>query len=284
VGGAGPTPGVETGAGPNPILGSSSKGTEVGTPGVGPAPPTQPTEQKNYKIWNIEYYQFLFNVNTAQVFHRILRSLVPFPPKFFEIIHENPDFYGPFWTATTLVFMLAATGNVASFLNSYLTGTATTWSFDIEALGVAAGCIYGYLIIIPLILWGVSKYYKLELQLLDILCIYGYSFFIYLPVSVLCVIPFDYVRWIVIGLGGLISTALVILNFFKALRGHMATGLILLIVMAALHLAFALTCKLYFFYGADLNSQFHPNSTTTNETNQTTTLSSRFLIDESLFN
>jgi len=250
--------------------------------GAAPTPvvtgaPQQPTEPKNYRLWNIEYYQFLFNVNTVQVAHRILRALVPFPPKFFEIIHQNPDFYGPFWTATTLVFMLAVTGNVASYLNSYRTGQAATWTFDIEALSVAAGCIYGYLIVIPLILWGVSKYYKLELQLLDILCIYGYSFFIYLPVSVLCILPFDYVRWALVAFGGLLSTCLVVLNFFKALRGHMAVGIIILIVMAVLHLAFALTCKLYFFYAADLSGQFHPNSTTNS------TVSTRFVIDDSLF-
>ena len=39
-------------------------------------------------------------------------------PIFFALIKEKPDLWGPFWIATTLVFLLAVTGNFTSYLAS----------------------------------------------------------------------------------------------------------------------------------------------------------------------
>jgi len=222
-----------------------------GEPVVNPAgipfnpPPVEPT--KSYHFWNIEYYSFLFNVNTKEVAHRIGRSLFPFPPRFFEVIQDNPDFYGPFWIASTLVFMMAAAGNVASYLSALRSDTSDKWDFDTKKLSVAAGVIYGYLSIVSLVLFGISKWNKMELKLLNIVCIYGYSFFIYVPVSILCVIPIVWVRLGLVALAALLSTSLIVMNFFKAFTGHLAQGIIYLIVMAALHVGFAITCEVYFF-------------------------------------
>jgi hypothetical protein len=50
----------------------------------------------NARFWNVEYYSFLFDVDTKDVTIRLLRSLLPYPPKFFDIIKPNPDLYVPF--------------------------------------------------------------------------------------------------------------------------------------------------------------------------------------------
>lgn len=48
----------------------------------------------------------------------------------------------------------------------------------------AAATVYGYLAVFPVALSFVLRYYNIDLQLMQILCIYGYSFFVYIPVSV----------------------------------------------------------------------------------------------------
>jgi hypothetical protein len=55
-------------------------------------------------------------VTTADVRSRLLHSLVPFNPKFYEISEKTPDLYGPFWIYTTLIFVIAASGSLAKYL------------------------------------------------------------------------------------------------------------------------------------------------------------------------
>jgi hypothetical protein len=42
--------------------------------------------------------------------------LGPFKPDFMEVTMTSPDLYGPFWVATTLVFVTAVAGNYAEFI------------------------------------------------------------------------------------------------------------------------------------------------------------------------
>lgn len=48
-------------------------------------------EKKKYRIWHIEYYSTYFDVDSAEVGARIIRSLVPFSYKFMESVADNPD-------------------------------------------------------------------------------------------------------------------------------------------------------------------------------------------------
>jgi len=41
---------------------------------------------------------------------------MPFKAKFFEINNGKADFYGPFWIYATLIFSLAASGNISGYL------------------------------------------------------------------------------------------------------------------------------------------------------------------------
>lgn len=59
-----------------------------------------------------------FNVTTADVRSRLLHSLIPFNPKFYDISEKTPDLYGPFWIYTSLIFIIAAAGSLAKYLNN----------------------------------------------------------------------------------------------------------------------------------------------------------------------
>jgi hypothetical protein len=62
--------------------------------------------------------------------------------------------YGPFWIAATLVFIAAATGNLASYLsyvNLLRTTPDATWTYDIAKVTLSAVLFYGYITILPLL-------------------------------------------------------------------------------------------------------------------------------------
>lgn len=84
----------------------------------------------NYSVWQIEYYQKYFNVSTNEVLARISGSIVPTFNQNFLInkIRPNPDLYGPFWICTTLIFTIAISGNMYSFLSNF--GTPYSWQTD----------------------------------------------------------------------------------------------------------------------------------------------------------
>ena len=116
-------------------------------------------------FWTITYYQPLFDVDTVQVLNRVKGSLLPRPRgAFFELIAANPDLYGPFWVATTLIFAMAITGNLASYLAFVPTtndaGKTTRWQYDFSQLTVAGSVIYSYVTLLPLLFWLLLRYYE----------------------------------------------------------------------------------------------------------------------------
>ncbi|GAM26248.1 hypothetical protein SAMD00019534_094230, partial [Acytostelium subglobosum LB1] len=233
-------------------------------------------EEKKYGFYQPQYYRFLFNVDTVEVGHRILRSMLPIKFSFFEMVRENPDMYGPWWITITLVLFIAVTAN----LNEYFHTNHKTWEVDFHRLVYSAISIIGYALIIPLILWGVFKWMKLGVRLLEMMCIYGYSLFIFIPASILCIIPIGIVQWIVIGVSAVVSGAFLVTNIFTPLKGDATKrALIICAVVAALHLGLALLLKLYFFANntsgkfvddSSHSSSSHASTSTTGSTTGTT--------------
>lgn len=115
---------------------------------------------------------------------------------------------------------------------------------------------------------------------MDCVCIYGYALFVYIPITVraltsalpllivqiLAVIPFDWVRWMLVGIAATISSVFLAGNLFmvrhppvpdshaypdKELKASAKYGLILTAVVVALNVGLALTFKLYFFHLVD---------------------------------
>ena len=78
----------------------------------------------------MEYYQKYFNADTNEVLMKLAGSITPTFNNNFLInrIRPNPDMYGPFWIITTLIFTIAITGNIASFLRNF--GSDFKWHTD----------------------------------------------------------------------------------------------------------------------------------------------------------
>jgi len=193
---------------------------------------------------------------------RVLKTFYPLGQNFFEFINPTPDLYGPFWIATTVIFLMAATGNFANWINQATQGTGSEWYFHYEQISAGAGTIYGYLIIMPLIIWGVCKYMEVKLSLVENLCVYGYSFFVYIPASIVMIIPstkFDWLRWLIIAIAAVFSTLFLVKSYILPFKVAIKRGFIVLICIAVVNMGLALAFKLYFFTN-DTNS---PNNNST---------------------
>lgn len=151
-------------------------------------------------FWSIKYYQPLFDVDTLQVLNRIKGSMLPRPKgAFFELVAANPDLYGPFWISTTLIFAMAITGNLASYF-AFVPGgeNGSKWKYNFNQLTLAGSIIYSYVTILPLVFWMALRYYDASKKLVDVLCIYGYSLSVFIPISILCVLPSNLLRWLLV--------------------------------------------------------------------------------------
>lgn len=66
---------------------------------------------------SVAFYKPYFDVNQGQVIGRALRALWPPAARgFWESLDGRPDMYGPFWAATTLIFVIASLSNFTSWL------------------------------------------------------------------------------------------------------------------------------------------------------------------------
>lgn len=131
------------------------------TPGssTGATPSYNDTPEKPaYSIWSLEFYQQLFDVNTDQVLERVLWAMVPKPGVNYlqQYIQSKPDLYGPFWICVTLVFTIAISGNLASYLHNAASGHV--WKYNFHHVTMAGTAIFAYAWLLPTCLWGFLKY------------------------------------------------------------------------------------------------------------------------------
>lgn len=163
------------------------------------------------------YAQRLFDVTTDDVVQRLKLVLVPYPPmknaSAAEELKTRPDFYGPFWVATTAVLFLAMTGNFARLLQ---VESHSQFEADRGLIHVAATMVYGCLLAVPLIA-RVSLFLSGEevasVDLKHMICVCGYALAPAIPVSILCIVPSAFLRTLFV-LAGLAMTL-----YF--LRGHL---------------------------------------------------------------
>ncbi|KAM6905415.1 protein YIPF2 [Xenentodon cancila] len=202
-------------------------------------------------FWTFEYYQSFFNVDTVQVLDRVKGSVMPLPGRNFikHYLRTNPDLYGPFWICVTLVFSVAISGNLYTFL-SEKGNPAYHYRPQFHKVTIAAVVIFLYAWLVPTALWGFLAWRQnAERQIvgysfLETVCVYGYSLFIYIPTSVLWIIPFDWLQWTLILVAMVISSSVLVLTFWPVVREDtrvMAVSTVVTIVV--LHTLLAVGCK-----------------------------------------
>ncbi|KAK7385725.1 hypothetical protein VNO78_31543 [Psophocarpus tetragonolobus] len=211
--------------------------------------PTESFEQQPANNWrgvfSISSYSQYFNVDTDVVIIRLISSLNPVAGDFFSKIDANPDLYGLIWISTTLVFVLASLGNLATFLMQKHANSSISWSFDVNYVNVAACSIYGYAIVVPLAYYFFLQYMGSNASLIRFWCMWGYSLTIFIMSSFLLIIPVEFLRWIIILLTGVASASFVALNLRSYIDGNELS--VAIIAAFFLQIALAIFIKVWFF-------------------------------------
>lgn len=208
-------------------------------------------------FWTIKYYQKFFDVDTKDVAERIIASVTPkWDNKLKHHLLTKPDLYGPFWISVTLIFTIAISGNIANYLQH--ANTKYHWKYDFHLVSYAATTIFLYITLIPFLLWGLLKWSSqlndvesLEEDIvpgtLELICIYGYSLFIYIPVSILWCIQINFLQWSLVLIATFISGSVLVLTIMPALRLS-KHKMFLCFGILLCHLLLAAGFMLYFFH------------------------------------
>lgn len=184
-------------------------------------------------------------------------SMVPVPGKSFlqHHIRPRPDLYGPFWICVTLVFSIAISGNLADFLQKSVDPEQSIkWHYDFHKVTLAATAVFSYAGLLPaglygFLWWASSGAGAATLTFLELVCLYGYSLAIYIPVSILWLIQVSWWQWICVLAGAGLSGYVLFLPIWPAVRDQAAkSAVIVMAVVIALHLLLACGFMLYFFH------------------------------------
>lgn len=208
-------------------------------------------------FWSLQYYQQFFDVDSKDVLDRIIASVLPKKANFTKNeLRRKPDMYGPFWIAITLVFTIAISGNIANYLQH--ANAKYHWKYDFHLVSYAATAIFLYVIFVPFSLWGFLKWStehnnldELEEdnrpRVLELICVYGYSLFIYIPASILWTIPISWLQWLLVIVAACVSGSVLLLTLMPSLKPS-KFKLFLILGIIGCHTLLAAGFMLYFFH------------------------------------
>uniref|UniRef100_A0A671PCN8 Protein YIPF n=1 Tax=Sinocyclocheilus anshuiensis TaxID=1608454 RepID=A0A671PCN8_9TELE len=235
-------------------------------------------EKQTGGFWTFEYYQSFFNVDAMQVLDRIKGSVMPLPGRNFvkHHIRNNPDLYGPFWICVTLVFSVAISGDLYTFLINK-GNPEFHYRPQFNKVSIAAVTVFLYAWLVPLGVWGFLTWRQsVERHIsgytfLETVCVYGYSLFIYIPASILWTIPVYWLEWLLIAIAMVISGSVLVMTFWPAVRDDTRlTAFATMAVIVSLHALLAVGFKLYFFKTPTNTGSSHSGQQTTPAANHTT--------------
>ncbi|KAI8854216.1 hypothetical protein BC829DRAFT_486327 [Chytridium lagenaria] len=214
---------------------ASATDFDASYPGV--SPPMQPgtapasaAKAGSGAFWTVEYYATWFDVDSEEVGKRMLDAVVP-RGGFAERVAANPDLYGPFWIPTTVILSLFVTSSIAGSIFAYL--HSAPYNYDLTLLTVAAS----------------SVWFGSPVKYFDVVGVYGYSFTIWVPALLICMLPMELARWILIGIAFGLSTFFILQNILPGLShatNPMARTVAIGVVVVA-HAGLALLFRFYFF-------------------------------------
>lgn len=165
---------------------------------------------------------------------------------FLDVLDGNPDLYGPFWIATTVIFTLFVTGTVSQYLAAT---RPEAFAYDFALLSGASGLVYGYTAVVPMALWAVLRWFGSEgANLLECWALYGYANLIWIPVALISWSPVPVLNWVFVAVGFGVSALFLVRNLWPLVSAtDQKISRVLLVVVIVLHAALAFTIKLLFF-------------------------------------
>ncbi|KAG7529363.1 hypothetical protein FFLO_05715 [Filobasidium floriforme] len=219
-------------------------------------PGTSP--QVPFSMFNLTYYQSYFDVDTKTVLQRCLSSFIPKESFVEDVCGSRVDLYGPFWILTTLILTIYLSTSLSTALSAGNTTSDTPTDKDLTLLTFITTLIYLYGLAFPAAFWGVVRYLALKTggneggsegaagwSLPEAWAVWGYGMVVWVPISVLCVIPIPILRWILVGAAGLSSGYFLVRNVYPVLSSISDAKLprTLIIVVIVVHAVVTLIMK-----------------------------------------
>ena len=200
-------------------------------------------------IWSLPFYAQFFDVDTSTVLSRCRHALIPFlpnTPPFLDTLDGNPDLYGPFWIATTVVVILFLTGTISHKL---ATENKKHFEYDFKLLSGAAGLIYGYTLFVPAGLWAALRWFGAQgVELVECWALYGYGNLFWIAVALVSWSPLNGLNYALVGIGYALSVFFLVKNLYPVISAtDKKTSQILLVMVVVLHAGLAVAIKILFF-------------------------------------
>jgi len=139
--------------------------------------------------------------------------------------------------------------NVANYFNG-AHQEKKDWTFNFHRVSLSATAIYAYVFVLPIILWGVLRHfqYSNRYTLLEIVCVYGYSLAIFVPISIFWIFDAAWLHWILVIVGIAFTGAVLLQVFWPIFRDdNKKTGTILLCVILIFHVLLGVGFGTLFF-------------------------------------
>uniref|UniRef100_A0A915EFK3 Protein YIPF n=1 Tax=Ditylenchus dipsaci TaxID=166011 RepID=A0A915EFK3_9BILA len=219
------------------------------------------TDSKKAHFLSFQFYQQYFDVDTTQVQTRILNSMFPKRNSNFlsDFIQPSPDLYGPFWICVTLIFSTAICGNFVRYAQKEPT---STYESDFSLVTGSTSLITSYVIIVPFAIYSLLWYRKslIQYSYMELLCAYGYSLSIFIPVSVnFMVIQIHWFRWLIIISAVMLSGTVLANSLWPTIKGD-TNRLVSFFFIAGVLLMHALLaiCFKEFFFDTSMPTQRSP--------------------------
>ena len=202
-----------------------------------------------YKSW-IDRYLCCFNwlkryfqINSKDFLDRVVRSIIPFNSKFYDLISTNPDFYGPFWIYTCFVILVSSCGALTRTIQGIRDS-----NFYQEFIPIAAILIYFIGFGVPILIALLSKIFGGKINIAPVICVFGYSYTIFLPITIICVIPSQILHWIFLGYAILSSSSLIIMSISKTISDiSKGKKIAIIVIIIIFQLVIFGVLKFYFF-------------------------------------
>lgn len=186
-------------------------------------PPTQTTTVRHTEVHQVgedsnapqkpgvftkERYRPMFDVEEKILLKRLFKSIVFCGGAFYgsnrSDKNNKPDLYGPFWIVTTIVLVMGVVG----------TFTRNHGDLDIKRVSYAALTFYIGWLLPSFILYWFLRWFNAKRGMSNIMSLYGYSFFIYIPCAIFTLIPIPNIDIITISIACGVSTLFVVKNVY----------------------------------------------------------------------
>ena len=205
----------------------------------------KPVSSSWVSFLTLDYYQSYFDVSTSEVGERVLAGMVPVRSRLVDKLQPQPDLYGPFWLAVTLILVTAVCGNIANVVEK-----ESNWEFHFHEVTLVGCCVYAYTWLVPFLLWSFLWWRgnRSRYTLLQLLAIYGYSISIFIPLVVLWLVRNEIVRWLLWALCTVSSGTVLVRSLWQPMSQEsprLATAV--LVIVFVLHAALSTGFKMYYF-------------------------------------